>query len=297
LQWLGWAAATLLLSLVGAVFISRLINLPLSRLAGATRVIAKGQQPAPLPETGPAEVREANRSFNHMVRDLQQIEADRAIILAGISHDLRTPISRMLLEVEMANLTPEAREGMQGDLRQMDAIIGQFLDYARPTDSSRFTTVDLSALLGEAAREATRLPEMEVKAEIKPGLNVAGNATDLRRVVNNLVENARRYGKNAATGTVTLDIRAAMEGDKAVVEIGDRGPGVPDGEIEHMLRPFTRMDLARGQANGSGLGLAIVDRVLQRHGAALRLTNRNGGGLLARITLPLAKGKRTTASA
>lgn len=297
LQWLGWAAATLLLSLVGAVFITRLINLPLSRLAGATRVIAKGQQPPPLPETGPAEIREANRSFNHMVRDLQQIEADRAIILAGISHDLRTPISRMLLEVEMANLAPEAREGMQGDLRQMDAIIGQFLDYARPTDSSRFATVDLSALLGEAAREATRLPEMEVKAEIKPGLNVSGNATDLRRVVNNLVENARRYGKNAATGTVTLDIRAAMEGDKAVVEIGDRGPGVPDGEIEHMLRPFTRMDLARGQANGSGLGLAIVDRVLQRHGAALRLTNRNGGGLLARITLPLAKGKRTTASA
>ncbi|MGV3656145.1 MAG: HAMP domain-containing protein, partial [Noviherbaspirillum sp.] len=131
LQWLGWAAATLLLSLVGAVFITRLINLPLSRLAGATRVIAKGQQPPPLPETGPAEIREANRSFNHMVRDLQRIEADRAIILAGISHDLRTPISRMLLEVEMANLTPEAREGMQGDLRQMDAIIGQFLDYAR----------------------------------------------------------------------------------------------------------------------------------------------------------------------
>jgi two-component system osmolarity sensor histidine kinase EnvZ len=118
-QWLGWITVTLILSLVGAVFISRLINQPLANLSSAARAIARGKKPAPLPEKGPAEIREANQSFNQMMHDLQQVESDRAVILAGISHDLRTPIARMLLEVEMAQLTDAARQDMQSDLGQM----------------------------------------------------------------------------------------------------------------------------------------------------------------------------------
>src|SRR6476620_71646 len=143
IQLLGWATITLLLSLTGAAFISRLINLPLARLTQAARAIARGQQPAPLPERGPTEIREANGSFNQMVVDLNRVESDRTLILAGISHDLRTPISRMLLEVEMAKLSDDARAGMQSDLAQMDAIIGQFLDYARPAGSELQHPVDL----------------------------------------------------------------------------------------------------------------------------------------------------------
>jgi two-component system osmolarity sensor histidine kinase EnvZ len=213
------------------------------------------------------------------------VESDRAVILAGISHDLRTPISRMLLEVEMANLSADARQGMRTDLAQMDAIIGQFLDYARPTDSSSFAAVDLSALLEDAAHDAGRLPDVTIHADITHGIEVAGNATDLKRLLNNLIENARRYGKTPKTDTAEIAIACRMEGDKAVVEISDRGIGVPDGDIEYLLRPFTRMDTARGQANGAGLGLAIVDRVVLRHGGKLRLFNRDGGGLAVQIIL------------
>lgn len=288
-QWLGWATITLLLSLLGAVFISRLINQPLARLTAATRAIAKGQQPDPLPEKGPTEIREANRSFNQMTEDLNRVESDRAVILAGISHDLRTPISRMLLEVEMLDLSDEARQGMQSDLAQMDAIIGQFLDYAKPTDSTDFTPIALDTLLADAARDAARMPDVRVNADITEGIEIQGNPTDLKRVTNNLIENARRYGKTAKTEWADIDINCRMEDGTAIIEVADHGIGVPEGDMEHLLRPFTRMDAARGQANGAGLGLAIVDRVVLRHGGKLRLFNRSGGGLMVQIAIPDAK--------
>jgi two-component system osmolarity sensor histidine kinase EnvZ len=289
IRWLGWAAVTLGLSLLGAVVISRLINQPLARLTAATRAVAKGQQPEPLPEKGPTEIREANRSFNQMVEDLKQVESDRAVILAGISHDLRTPITRMLLELEMANLRGDAKDGMQSDLAQMNAIIGQFLDYAKPTDNTSFTSVDLSALLNDAAREAARFPEVRVNSNIAARMKVSGNATDLKRVITNLVENARRYGKTADTEIAEIDLNCHATGDQAIIEIADRGPGIPESEMERLLRPFTRMDIARGQSNGAGLGLAIVERVVKRHGGKLRLSRRDTGGLKIEIQISLEK--------
>jgi two-component system osmolarity sensor histidine kinase EnvZ len=286
-QWAGFVAVTLLLSLLGAVFISRLINQPLARLTEATRAMARGQRPAPLPEAGPTEMRDANRSFNQMVSDLERVESDRAVILAGISHDLRTPIARMVLEVEMADLPDEARRGMQSDLRQMDAIISQFLDYARPSDSSTFGQLDMSELVEEAANTARRMPNMQVSEQIDAGLQVRGNATDLRRVLNNLVENAHRYGCKSEDEACRIELSCRRVGDYAVVEVGDWGNGVPESEIEQLLQPFTRLNTARSQANGAGLGLAIVDRVLQNHGAHLHLSNRAEGGLVVRIRIPL----------
>jgi two-component system osmolarity sensor histidine kinase EnvZ len=287
IQWLGWGTATLLLLLVGAVFISRLINLPLARLAAAARSIAKGRQPEPLPESGPTEIREANRSFNQMVDDLRRVETDRATILAGISHDLRTPISRMLLEVEMAQLPDDARAGMQSDLAQMDAIISQFLDFARPSDNQRLTVVDLGTLMKEAAHDATRLPGVRVRSDIAARLQVEGNPVDLKRVINNLIENARRYGKTADADAVDLELQCERQNEHALITIADRGPGIPPQDAEHLLRPFTRLDSARGQANGAGLGLAIVDRIIKRHHGTLKLENRPEGGLSIRIALPL----------
>ena len=289
-QWLGWASLVSLLSLLGAAIISSLINLPLSRLTAAARDIAKGKQPAPLPEKGPIEIIEANRSFNQMVDDLKQVESDRAVILAGISHDLRTPLARMQLEVEMANLSDEAREGIQSDIGQMDAIIGQFLDYAKPTEASSFTEVDLSGLLADMVREAMRLPDVKIHAEIAEGAHAMGNPTDLRRVLNNLIENARRYGKTPGSDVTEIDIachvRTSHGTKKVIIEVQDHGTGVPAEKIEQLMKPFTRLDTARGQANGAGLGLAIVDRVLLRHGAELQVRNREGGGLAFQISLP-----------
>ena len=291
-QWLGWASLVSLLSLLGAAIISSLINLPLSRLTAAARDIAKGKQPAPLPEKGPIEIIEANRSFNQMVDDLKQVESDRAVILAGISHDLRTPLARMQLEVEMANLSDEAREGIQSDIGQMDAIIGQFLDYAKPTETSSFTDVDLSGLLLDMTREAMRLPDVKINASIAEGAHAMGNPTDLRRVLNNLIENARRYGKTPDSDVTEIDIachvRTSHGVKKVIIEVQDHGTGVPAEKIEQLMKPFTRLDTARGQANGAGLGLAIVDRVLLRHGAELQVRNREGGGLAFQISLPAA---------
>lgn len=291
-QWLGWASLVSLLSLLGAAIISSLINLPLSRLTVAARAIAQGKQPAPLPEKGPIEIIEANRSFNQMVDDLRQVESDRAVILAGISHDLRTPLARMQLEVEMANLSDEAREGIQSDIGQMDDIIGQFLDYAKPTEASSFTDVDMSALLNDLAREAMRLPDVKITTAVADGAHVMGNPTDLRRVLNNLIENARRYGKTQGGEFTEIDIACQLKGSNAarrvIIDVQDHGPGVPAEKIEQMLKPFTRLDTARGQANGAGLGLAIVDRVLLRHGAELQVSNRTGGGLAFQISLPAA---------
>jgi two-component system osmolarity sensor histidine kinase EnvZ len=128
-----------------------------------------------------------------------------------------------------------------------------------------------------------------VDAAIEPGLAVLGNGTDLARVFNNLVENARRYGHTPGEDVTELDIRAHAHGmgpmRKIVVEFGDRGAGVPDRQIEQLLKPFTRMDTARGQANGAGLGLAIVERVVSRHNAELHVRNRDGGGFLVRIVM------------
>ncbi len=285
IQWVGWAGVTLLLSLIGAVFISRLINQPLARLSAAARDVARGRTPAGLPESGPAEIREANQSFNQMVRDLQQVDSDRAVILAGISHDLRTPIARMQLEVEMAGLGDKARQGMQSDLAQMEAIIAQFLDYARPADPDRHRRFDLSALMQRLARDAARLPNVKVDARIAEQLQATGNATEVERLVSNLVENARRYGRKSEAETVELEIAASRIDGHPVLEVSDRGPGLPEDQIPQLLRPFTRMDTARSQANGAGLGLAIVDRVVQRHQGRLEIKNREGGGLAVRVWL------------
>jgi two-component system osmolarity sensor histidine kinase EnvZ len=286
IQWVGWAGLTLIISMLGAVFITRLINQPLSRLTAATQRLAKGKMPEPLPETGPEEIRDTYRSFNQMVADLAQVESDRALVLAGISHDLRTPLARMQLELEMANLSHEARTGMQSDLNQMDAIIGQFLDYAKPTDSASFAPIDLSALLAECAQSAGRMPDLRIQTQIVGQVRVMGHETDLRRVFNNLIENARRYGRAANAEFTELDIKCLVNGDVAIVKVADHGAGVPEGEIERLLRPFTRLDTARGQANGAGLGLAIVDRVVRRHAGKMRVRNRSSGGFVVEIGIP-----------
>jgi len=288
IQWIGWAGVTLLLSLVGAVFISRLINQPLARLSTAARAIARGKSPPRLPESGPAEIREANRSFNQMVQDLEQVASDRAVILAGISHDLRTPIARMLLEVEMGTLSDEAKRGMQSDLAQMESIIAQFLDYARPAEPDTHSTFDLSALLKQAAQEAQRTTDVGLHCELGDNLYVVGNPVEIARAISNLIENARRYGKSPSSRRAEIGIRARRDHAEILVEVLDKGAGIPESKIPYLLRPFTRMDTARSQANGAGLGLAIVDRIVQRHRGKLNIKNREGGGLAIRIWLKSA---------
>src|SRR5690554_2983031 len=131
-EWLGWGASALVLALIGAAISVRFVNRPLAQLAKVARQLARGETPSPLPEKGPAEIRDMNIAFNRMARDIRQTETDREIMLAGISHDLRTPLARMRLEIEMSQMSEEARQAIDEDLGQIDHSIGQLMEYARP---------------------------------------------------------------------------------------------------------------------------------------------------------------------
>ncbi|MDR1310917.1 MAG: HAMP domain-containing protein [Burkholderiaceae bacterium] len=293
-QWLWWCMAGFFLSLVGAAFISDLINRPLSRLAVAARTMASGKSPEPLPETGSAEERDACRSFNQMVKDLERSEEERVEVLAGISHDLRTPLTRIQLELEMLSLSEKEKTGMQSDIRQMDAIVGQFLDYARfgvsgKWDTSRAKRVNMSALLHDLADEVSHLPDVHVQAQIQPDIFVHGNETDFKRMLHNLVSNSQRYGQSDDSGKADITISCGQKHDAIIIEISDQGKGISPEDKERLLRPFIRLDSARGQANGSGLGLAIVDRIVKRYNGRLVLGDNTDRGLRVTIVFPLAK--------
>jgi len=279
-----------------------LINLPLQRLTATAFSIGSGQRPEPLPERGPREIRDANASFNAMVADLQRIESDRALLLAGISHDLRTPLTRLRLESEMSGADEPVRAAMNSDIEQMDAIIGQFLDYARPLDSRQgFQNLDLGAFVRDALEEirepAPRAgegpapaqagdPALRIESRIEASRQIAGHPVEIKRLLQNLLENARRYGKAAGRDYAEVSVRVFDDSDAVVLEVSDHGPGIPDTEIERLKRPFTRLDSARSQAKGAGLGLAIVERIAQRHGARFTMTNGKAGGLVTRVRFP-----------
>ncbi len=288
LRWLGWGGLVLVLSLVGAGFISKFLNQPLARLSQSARMMALGKSPDPLPENGITEIRVVNQSFNQMVRDLAQVESDRAEILAGISHDLRTPLSRMMLEIEMLDIPDENRAGMQSDLSQMNAIVGQFMDYAKlEAKVAEASRMDLSALLEDIVASSRARPEIAVSAEIENNLQIAARDVELRRMISNILSNAIRYGKTPGKELAEVDITCVRSGNDALLEIADHGQGVPEDSFDRMLRPFTRMDNARGQANGSGLGLAIVARIAKSYHGRLHLKTREGGGLVVQIAFPL----------
>jgi two-component system osmolarity sensor histidine kinase EnvZ len=277
LGWLGWGAALLVLALLGAWLIASLMAKPLARLAEAARQIGHGYAPAPLDETGPRELATVSGAFNRMASDLEALERERAMVLAGISHDVRTPLSRLRLALEMSGADPAAAQGMTADIDEMDQVIGQFLDFARGEAEPR-AAQDPGALLEELAAHYAKLGrKVAVRGGGAAPFPFARQA--LRRALGNLVDNALRY----AGEPVEVELR--QEGGKVVFEVLDRGPGIPEGEAERLKRPFTRLDEARGGHGGAGLGLAIVERVARAHGGRLDLAARPGGGLAARLTL------------
>jgi len=285
-QWLGWGVVALGLSLLGAVIISRLINLPLKRLASAAVAIGRGLRPTPLPESGPREIRQANASFNAMVDELERIEADRALLLAGISHDLRTPLTRLRLEIELNPLDAGTREAMTADVEQMDTIIGQFLDYARPLNAAGgFGEIALDELVRDCVANLAPSADLELTVHTETTRPLYGQRTELQRVLQNLLENARRYGRRDGDAAARVELTVRNE-QGPVLEVRDHGPGIPEAQLERLKRPFTRLDNARGQASGAGLGLAIVERIAQRHGARFELRSALGEGLTARLVFP-----------
>jgi two-component system osmolarity sensor histidine kinase EnvZ len=220
---------------------------PLKAMAKSAETVGRGQTPAPLPVDGAEELSRLAKAFNLMATDLQRHEQDRSEVLAGISHDLRTPLTRLRLEAEMSIADSGAQQAVIADIEQMEAVISQFMDYARAESGEEAVVADLTYLLeniverqacvGRPCRlELAELPELPLRPKA------------ITRAITNLIDNAWKYGG----GEVTVKT-AAVDGE-IWLEISDHGPGIPASETERLKRPFTRLETARTNASGTGLG-------------------------------------------
>ena len=286
--WFVWVGIALLATLVGSVVIARLINRPLRDLSFAASRIREGDLDSRLDEnTLTSEIREVNRGFNRMARELAKVEEDRAVMLAGISHDLRTPLARLRLETEMSVVNDEAKRNMELDIEQLDAIIDKFMDYARPGET-QLRPVPLAPLIEREALPLRDPSEIRIASSLPAGLAVMADDTELGRVFANLFENARRYGRGSDSGVAEVEISHERAGHWVIVSVRDHGCGVASEKLGELTTPFYRGDAARTAATGAGLGLAIVEKSLQRMGGSLQLGNAGDGGLVAQLRLRLA---------
>jgi len=287
--WLVWLITAGILSLAGAAVIARLINQPLKQLSDAANRVRDGDfEASQLDEQAvTSEIREVNIGFNRMAQKLAKLEQERAVMLAGISHDLRTPLARLRLETEMSVNDDVARGHMVADIVQLDATIDKFLDYARP-DHVALATVNLHAVVSSCVYAVQDHRELQISMSVPEDVYVMADEIELARVISNLLENARRYGKTPDTETTHVDISVKQREAWVVVRLRDHGAGVPPEQLASLIQPFFRGDTARTAAAGAGLGLSIVDKTVQRMGGVLSLTNAPGGGLAAHVQLQRA---------
>ncbi len=278
-----WGVAGLGIAILATFLLMWRLNRPLSELSRAASALGRGRKPEPVSETGPSEIRAVARAFNQMKDDLEKNERERATFLAGISHDLRTPLTRLRLDVEMLEDKVEGavQRGMVSDLDDMNAIIDQFLDFTRTEAAEPISGVNLAEMARTCAERAAR-SGAQVRCELDEVPVLAMRPLAVQRLVDNLLGNAAKH----AGGEILL--RTATEGDRAVVAVLDRGPGIAPAMVERLKEPFTRLDDSRSGSSGAGLGLAIASRIAALHGAELELLPRRGGGLEARVSFPVS---------
>ena len=281
--------ATVLLSLITALILARRITRPLAQLAHAAQRIGSGNLPEALPDNGIQELATLTASFNRMALQVREMLANRTTLLAGISHDLRTPLARMRLAVEM--LPQDADQKMVGRLRRdiedMNALIGEFMGLGKALQQEPPERLELEPLLREMVQEV-RAPGREIGCSVQPELGVSAGPLALHRVLQNLLGNAVRYGAGQP-----LEINAERKGDEAVIRILDRGPGIPPQELDKVFRPFYRIESSRNaDTGGSGLGLAIVQQLCAANGWSIELHAREGGGTVAELRLPLSESQQ-----
>ncbi|MEE2025420.1 MULTISPECIES: two-component system sensor histidine kinase EnvZ [Alkalimonas] len=277
------------LSVAGGWWFARTLNRPLKSLQQAALRVGQGEIPEPLAEKGSSEIRAVTRAFNQMATGIKHLEQDRALLMAGVSHDLRTPLTRIRLASEML---PEQdawiRDGIINDIEDMNAIIDQFMDYIRHHKDESLQWVSLNDLIEELL-ESEHLQQRQLLHELAAGLPKAPlRRIAIKRVLNNLLENALRYSSG------DIEISTGFERGRRMVflQVRDHGPGIPEANMQTMFEPFTQGDSARG-SGGSGLGLAIIKKIIDMHHGEITLHNHAHGGLVARVYLPLkAKSDR-----
>jgi two-component system, OmpR family, osmolarity sensor histidine kinase EnvZ len=285
------SAALLIIMLAGALvtfltaawFAHWLIR-PLAQLATATQRIGKGQRPAPLSETGPTELATLAREFNRMGEEVEALLANRTTLLAGISHDLRSPLARIRLALGMLAEKPDADllERIMRDVENMNLLIARCLEVGRDFAERDSTELNLCDLLSDIARE--HAASAEIRGRKGPDCHLCIRPLALRRILSNLVDNAVRYSDGQP-----IDIEYDVDDGTVEIRVLDRGTGIPESEREAVFQPFRRLDPSRSsRTGGSGLGLAIVRQIALANGWSVTLDARPGGGTIARVRLPIS---------
>ena len=275
---LAWLLGVPLISAAIILTLVRQLNRPLRRLQNAANNYSKTGK-APYLETnhGPLEIRQVNQAFNHMIYTLEQTERDRQIMLAGISHDLRTPLTRIRLSAEMMPDDDFLKEGLIYDVEDMDAILNQFISYMRDGSDEEPQETNLNTVLQELVIQFKPLDIRFIAQELPL---ISARTLSLKRLIGNLINNSKRYGAEP------IEISAHIEDHHVKISVADHGEGIPEDQIEALMQPFVRGNEAR-TIQGSGLGLAIVKRIVDLHQGELIIHNRAEGGLEAIISLPL----------
>ena len=280
---LFWLGLTALLVAVTLVWGAHRMTRPLRRIAEAADRLGLDASPPPLPEHGPRELRKAARAFNRMTARIRRLVDDRTLLLAAVSHDIRTMLTRLRLRAEFIE-DEEQREKAAADLDEMQAMLDATLAFARDEAADeRPVCVDLASLLRSLGADLAGAGRA-VSYEGPEHLSLAGRPVALRRLFENLLDNALRYG-----GEARISLRQVDGRTEALVD--DRGPGIPEALRERAFDPFFRIEASRSrETGGSGLGLAVVRSIVRRHDGAIALEDRQGGGLRVRVTLPLDDG-------
>ena len=271
------------LSVAGGWWFARHLNRPLQSLQQAALRVGRGDIPEPLPEVGSTEIISVTRAFNHMANGIRQLEKDRALLMAGVSHDLRTPLTRIRLASEMVSEQDNwIRDGIVNDIEDMNAIIDQFIDYIRHHKEEALHEEDLNQLVSEQVG-AERLQQRQIETDLAAHLPlVPMRRIAMKRVLTNLIENAIKY----SDGPIEIHTGFEKGSKRLYVQVRDHGPGIPEQQMAKMFEPFTQGDTARGSA-GSGLGLAIIKKIVDMHRGEITLHNHAFGGLVATVYLPL----------
>jgi two-component system osmolarity sensor histidine kinase EnvZ len=259
------------------------LNRPLKALQQAAIKVGVGDFSTKLQEQGSSEVIEVTRAFNQMSRGIAALENDRRLLMAGVSHDLRTPLTRIRLATEMmVDEDDYLREGIIYDIEDMNGIIDQFIEYLRHHKREEQSYEDINALVAEVVQSELKHQRV-ITFESNPNLgNIPISSVAIKRVVTNMIENALRYSHG------DIEVQSYFNSNKkyVVIAVNDNGPGIPESELESVFEPFKQGDAARG-SEGSGLGLAIIKRIIDMHNGKVVLSNRPEGGLSAQIYLPV----------
>ena len=275
---------TLVVVITVALIAVRLVTRPIQRLAEAADAFGRDLESPPLEESGPTETRRAAEAFNRMQGRIKRLIAERSRALAAVSHDLRTPLTRMRLRAELVD-DETLRAQIGADIDDMQAMVESTLDYLRGLrDNEAVQEIDIEALLQSLVADEQAL-ERPVTLEAGTAAPFAGRLSVLRRALANLVDNAVKYGSAAR-------IRVEDSADALCLIVEDSGPGIPEDALASVVEPYVRLETSRSRATGGvGLGLAIARDAARLHGGELSLRNKAGGGLAATLTLPRRKAE------